>query len=703
MRLFKNKMRFGEHLLSHLTPEWISQYISYEELKEILYSLQKDGKNAEYQTSPDLNVFLKRCGDELDKINKFFIKKFEEAEIKFSILKEEFLADERTLKINDDKIELKRLGDNNETKIKKRKRKYINNFKLAISEFYLSLVLLQNYQSLNSIGFRKILKKYDKVFKTTQGDEWRTKNIIPSTLNTNKRVDELLVETENFVVEYLEDGNRERALELLQVQPLESRSNPWVQFRFRLFATISVLLSLFIILQVIFLRREDSLPFNWKTALKLYRGSLLIIIHVLLVGINIYIWRKTGINHVLIFEINPRNYLFYEEILELGTLLGLFWLLSVIFFIASAYFMTEYTFYPIILFLFLILYATNPLDLFKRSSRFWFLKLLWRSCLAPFYDVRFADFWFADQLCSFEFFFVDLQFIVCYYFAQVSWAPFKIDNQEPCTPSDYRDLSYVYNVLALILSCIPAWLRFLQCLRRYRDTKNKFPHLANALKYASYFFDVGALAIRYEYARYYQVEWKSLEVYTFLIIHFATSSYRIWWDLKMDWGFFDKNAGDNKFLREVCIYSSKWYYYFAIVQNIILRFIWIVRIYDISYLNTNKEVYRDVVATVLAFLEIYRRFVWNFFRLEYEHLNNCGQFRAVRDISIKRSKISDRENEEEAEKDLGPFDSIDISIKVSKTYKNRFKNIFKFKTETSKNDNRLGKMSFKNLVFNDST
>lgn len=26
--------------------------------------------------------------------------------------------------------------------------------------------------------------------------------------------------------------------------------------------------------------------------------------------------------------------------------------------------------------------------------------------------------------------------------------------------------------------------------------------------------------------------------------------------------------------------------------------------------------------------------MWNYFRLENEHLNNCGQFRAVRDISI---------------------------------------------------------------------
>ena len=33
-------------------------------------------------------------------------------------------------------------------------------------------------------------------------------------------------------------------------------------------------------------------------------------------------------------------------------------------------------------------------------------------------------------------------------------------------------------------------------------------------------------------------------------------------------------------------------------------------------------------------MSIFSRFVWNFFRLENEHLNNCGQFRAVRDISI---------------------------------------------------------------------
>lgn len=34
--------------------------------------------------------------------------------------------------------------------------------------------------------------------------------------------------------------------------------------------------------------------------------------------------------------------------------------------------------------------------------------------------------------------------------------------------------------------------------------------------------------------------------------------------------------------------------------------------------------------------------MWNFFRLENEHLNNCGKFRAVRDISVAPLDCSDQ-------------------------------------------------------------
>lgn len=41
-----------------------------------------------------------------------------------------------------------------------------------------------------------------------------------------------------------------------------------------------------------------------------------------------------------------------------------------------------------------------------------------------------------------------------------------------------------------LVACLPAWFRFAQCLRRYRDTKEGFPHLVNAVKYATSFFVV---------------------------------------------------------------------------------------------------------------------------------------------------------------------------------------------------------------------
>jgi hypothetical protein len=90
------------------------------------------------------------------------------------------------------------------------------------------------------------------------------------------------------------------------------------------------------------------------------------------------------------------------------------------------------------------------------------------------------------------------------------------------------------------------------------DTKNKFPHLANALKYATFFIDTIALVLKYHYsANYNDRDWQNPFFYIWLVVRLTTTSYKLWWDYKMDWGFFDKDAGENRFLREVCVYSSK--------------------------------------------------------------------------------------------------------------------------------------------------
>ncbi|XP_030887674.1 uncharacterized protein KIAA1614 homolog [Leptonychotes weddellii] len=128
--------------------------------------------------------------------------------------------------------------------------------------------------------------------------------------------------------------------------------------------------------------------------------------------------------------------------------------------------------------------------------------------------------------------------------------------------------------------------------------------------------------------------------YLWIVFCIISSCYTLIWDLKMDWGLFDKNAGENTFLREEIVYPQKAYYYCAIIEDVILRFAWTVQI-SITSMTLSPHS-GDIVATVFAPLEVFRRFVWNFFRLENEHLNNCGEFRAVRDISVAPLNADDQ-------------------------------------------------------------
>ncbi|KAI9526234.1 Xenotropic and polytropic retrovirus receptor 1 [Dissostichus eleginoides] len=178
------------------------------------------------------------------------------------------------------------------------------------------------------------------------------------------------------------------------------------------------------------------------------------------------------------------------------------------------------------------------------------------------------------------------------------------------------------------------------------------------------------------------------DMFFYLLIVFSSISslYTLIWDLRMDWGLFDRGAGENTFLREEIVYPHKmqsyslnadstpqdlfhgqaeegeqdvelWgeqasdrqlsagdieraYYYCAIIEDVILRFAWTIQI----SLSTTTKIHSvgDIVSTVLAPMEVFRRFVWNFFRLENEHLNNCGEFRAVRDISVAPLNADDQ-------------------------------------------------------------
>lgn len=45
--------------------------------------------------------------------------------------------------------------------------------------------------------------------------------------------------------------------------------------------------------------------------------------------------------------------------------------------------------------------------------------------------------------------------------------------------------------------------------------------------------------------------------YLYISCLVVSSCYTLVWDLKMDWGLFDRNAGENTFLREEIVYPHK--------------------------------------------------------------------------------------------------------------------------------------------------
>lgn len=91
--------------------------------------------------------------------------------------------------------------------------------------------------------------------------------------------------------------------------------------------------------------------------------------------------------------------------------------------------------------------------------------------------------------------------------------------------------TYSYGVRAII-QCLPAWFRFVQCLRRYRDTKRAFPHLVNAGKYSTTFFVVTFAALykthKGKHLSRCQIGWQTLKWLTRLMYQVHMLNLKKW-------------------------------------------------------------------------------------------------------------------------------------------------------------------------------
>ncbi|XP_022740115.1 phosphate transporter PHO1-like isoform X2 [Durio zibethinus] len=483
----------------------------------------------------------------------------------------------------------------------------------AFVELYRGLGLLKTYSSLNMVAFTKILKKFDKV-SNQQASASYLKAVKRSHFISSDKVVRLMDEVESIFTKHFANNDRKKAMKFLR--PQKQRDSHMVTFFVGLFTGCLVsLFSVYIILAHLSGIFSPSTETAYmETVYPVFSVFALLSLHLFLYGCNLFMWKNARINDNFIFEFAPNTALKYRDAFLICTTfmtsvvgaMVIHLLLRI-----GGFSPTHVDSIPGILLLIFIALLLCPLDIFYRPTRFCFLRIIRNIICSPFYKVLMVDFFMADQLTSQIPLLRHLESTACYFLA----GSFKTHEYATCKNGKlYRQLAYV-------ISFLPYYWRAMQCARRWFD-ENDLNHLANMGKYVSAMVAAGA---RLTYATKSNHLWFSVVLVTSVV----ATVYQLYWDFVRDWGLLNPNS-KNPWLRDDLILKNKSIYYLSIALNVVLRVAWIESIMRFRI----DPVQTHLLDFFLASLEVIRRGHWNFYRLENEHLNNVGKFRAVKTVPL---------------------------------------------------------------------
>jgi hypothetical protein len=104
----------------------------------------------------------------------------------------------------------------------------------------------------------------------------------------------------------------------------------------------------------------------------------------------------------------------------------------------------------------------------------------------------------------------------------------------------------------------------------------------------------------------------------------VSSLYSYFWDVYMDWGLGRPKFG---FLGSRLMYPNKSNYYAAMVTDLFLRFMWVLTLIP-PQSGASFEIPNYLTLVTMA-IELFRRTIWGFLRVEHEHRHNTAGFRRV--------------------------------------------------------------------------
>ena len=491
-------------------------------------------------------------------------------------------------------------------------RKARKKLRAAVVENYRALEILNNYRILNRTGCLKILKKFDKTLGVAFLEPFYEARVRHTPIVVNDTVPKLLHATEEIFTSYFGHGDQKRARETLR-QSSAAPSN--VQrfpthyastFRTGLYLGVAVCALVRGLIAAMDEETRQAIP-QWDKLMHVYGALFIPTLFALLFGVNLVAWLYVRINAVFIFEWDPANVLEPSQYFELPAFLML--VLTVFFWVSFARpydHILPPTDYPIIYIAVVLAVLLNPLPIFHRSGRNWFVRSLVRVFGAgAFSSVEFRDFFLGDELNSLTWSMGSLWLIGCAYRAH--WRPGTCDT--------------MHTYWTPVLTSVAPLLRFGQCWRRFVDSNYKVKlHVVNAFKYSSTVLNA------FFYFRYrYHDSSRHSDLVLWILFGCIYSIYTSSWDIVMDWNLLQPHSR-YPLLRSNLAFEDVWpVYYAAMVTNVLLRFSWVI------YLLPGPASV-SLRSFIVALLEMFRRWQWNFVRLENEHLGNADSFKIVRDL-----------------------------------------------------------------------
>ncbi|EAT88996.1 hypothetical protein HBI56_037470 [Parastagonospora nodorum] len=285
---------------------------------------------------------------------------------------------------------------------------------------------------------------------------------------------------------------------------------------------------------------------------------------------------------------------------------------------------------PNLYLLVLVIGFVAPIPFVSRNGRSRTLATLKRISIggiAEAADGKFGDILLADALTSYAKVLGDLFVSLCMFF----------DSSHSSTGPPNRNCGGAFMVPFII--AIPYLIRLRQCITEYMRVQkaNKRTgqinpatgwggvHLANALKYSTAFpvIILSALQRSHDPSTFGVSEATLFRMWMAAVV--VNSGYSFYWDVARDWDLSlfstpqERNNPEYPWgLRRHRWFHAKEFYYGAVVMDAMLRCTWSLK------LSPHLDHFNDLEGGIFTMevLEVFRRWVWIFFRVETEWVRN---------------------------------------------------------------------------------